>query len=80
MKKFSVLTMSILVLEAITVSSATAQSNQCNWTGDWETSRGTANFSQSGTTITGTSAEFGDVTAISSVSYTHLTLPTIYSV
>jgi len=65
MKKFSVLTMGFLVLEALTISSAAAQSNQCNWAGNWETSRGTVNFSQIGTTITGTSAEFGDVTAIS---------------
>jgi len=64
MKKFSFLTMSILVLEALTVSSATAQSNQCNWAGNWETSRGTVNFSQSGKTIAGKSVELGDVTAI----------------
>lgn len=53
MKKTALLTMGAIALEIMSASSAAAQSSQCNWTGDWNTSRGELNLSQNGKTITG---------------------------
>ena len=64
MKKTALLTMGAIALEIMSASSAAAQSSQCNWTGDWNTSRGELNLSQNGKTITGISTEFGAVTAM----------------
>lgn len=65
MKKTALLTLAIFAFANSSASSVAAQSSPCDWSGEWETSRGVLTLSQSGATMTGTSTEFGGITAMS---------------